>query len=82
MVCINVIITSYIGVPLMHSQFGEWLNLDRPQPQPLVRDCSVGYMWGLVTNALDAGFSQGMRVALLLIYVAINILCGIFVGSG
>jgi hypothetical protein len=48
----------------------------------LVRDCSVGYMWGLVTNALDAGFSQGMRVALLLIYVAINILCGIFVGSG
>lgn len=64
----------------MHSQFGEWMNMDRPVQQQLVCDWSITYMWKAVVDVLENGLSTPMRIVLLIAFVAVNVLCGLFVG--
>lgn len=67
LVVLNVSIVSYIGVPLMVSQFGHWLAMDRPRYRKNV----IGF--------LDAGLPYNIKMLVVLTYLAINILCGALV---
>jgi len=66
---VNVFLNSYIGVPLMHSQFGRWLHMSRPiHPLPY-----IGF--------LDCGFSKFYQVTLLVFWVLMNVLLGNMLSS-
>lgn len=62
---VNVTVNSYLGVPLMHSQFGEWLNMSRP--------VKPHYPW---LAFLDNGLSFLGQLALVGFYLLMNLLGG------
>lgn len=62
---VHITVNSYIGVPLMFSQFGDWIHMDRPLKP-------VGLM-----AILDRGFpKRWYRLALVFCYITINLLSG------
>ena len=59
---ISVTTNNYLGVPLMYSQFGDWLMIDRPlHPLPY-----IGF--------LDKGLPRYMQVVWAIIYFGLNII--------
>ena len=62
---IHIIVNSYIGVPLMFSQFGDWVHMERPV-KPL------GYL-----SFLDKGLpNRWVRIAVVVLYVGLYLLGG------
>mmetsp|Transcript_33974 Transcript_33974/g.74827 ORF Transcript_33974/g.74827 Transcript_33974/m.74827 type:complete len:90 (+) Transcript_33974:152-421(+) len=62
---INVFLNSYIGLPLMQSQFGEWLRMPRTPPV----SCSAS-VTGIASSLdfLDVGLSRWGQLALVTVY--------------
>ena len=67
-VMITVSITNYVGVPLMHSQFGDWLNAPRD-----ARDTKY-----FILSVLDVGFPKPIQYLILIVYFGLHILFGIW----
>lgn len=62
---VHITVNSYIGVPLMFSQFGEWVHLPRPVQQK-----------GILV-ILDEGLpNRWVRIAVVAGYILINVLAG------
>ena len=61
----TVVFNSYVGVPLMHSQFGEWLCQERV----MVKEKSC-------FNFLDTGLSVPGRVAVLIVWWSFTLITG------
>ena len=61
---INLVINSYIGLPLMMSQFGEWLHMPR-----------TSYSWPYI-RFLDKGLVWQFKYILVICYITANLLAG------
>jgi hypothetical protein len=77
MTCFNVTINTYIALPLMLSQFGEWLNMPRPTVRP-VKKTSQGVFsrFRISFKFLDVGLSFELKILFVLVYVAVNVMLG------
>jgi hypothetical protein len=75
----NVIVNSYIALPLMLSQFGDWLNMPRPVDRP-AKDKSRGTFskCRISFKFLDVGLSFPMKILFVVVYVAVNVMLGYF----
>jgi hypothetical protein len=77
-VVINVFVNSFIGVPLMQSQFGDWLQQKTIRPTGSSHSSSSSpSCWSPVALVLRSGFPRAwMQMVALIVYVAICVLCG------
>jgi predicted signal transduction protein with EAL and GGDEF domain len=62
---LTVVFNSYVGVPLMHSQFGEWLRQERVVANE--KGCS---------RILDTGLRVSGRIAVLLVWWSFALVTG------
>ena len=70
--CINVFINSYIALPLMLSQFGDWLHMPRV---PRLSDGKTKNKL-LLLDFFEDGLSFPFKIAFVLVFIAINLLLG------
>lgn len=76
--CFNVFVNTYVALPLMLSQFGDWLNM----PRPLVRAAEKPMImpplgpFRISFKFLDVGLSFRWKILFVVVYVVVNIMFG------
>ena len=62
---LTVVVNSYVGVPLMQLQFGEWLRTSNHQQKDFF-------------HFLDVGFNKTTQILIFVCWSLFNILFGVF----
>jgi hypothetical protein len=79
-VFMNVGTNAYVGVPIMHSQFGDWLRLRNTKWSSKIESGRFHFMremFGTIADALDSGLPVYMRWIVVVVYFTLNIAFGI-----
>ncbi len=80
---INVIINSYVGVPLMHAQFGDWLATrdnfkwsSNNSPDSFFLMNGVRTVFDIFAEYFDSGFPIYVKYFIVIVYFTLNVLFG------